>query len=120
MRQSASRGEAERVDTEPEAGSGLWAFSTEPDVGLKLTNGQIKIWAKVGRSADWATQGPLRSYLISNLYTQCEPRTYNLKMESHMVYPLSHPGPPVIYLSYATLHISFLFLLPLNLLFPTW
>ena len=40
-RQSASRGRAEREregDTESEAGSRLQAVSTEPDVGLELTN----------------------------------------------------------------------------------
>ena len=38
-----SRGGAERgEDTESEAGSRLCAVSTEPDVGLKLTNREIK------------------------------------------------------------------------------
>ena len=38
-----SRGGAERGgDTESEAGSRLCAVSTEPDVGLKLTNREIK------------------------------------------------------------------------------
>ena len=37
-----SGGEAEREgDTESEAGSRLLAVSTEPDVGLKLTNREI-------------------------------------------------------------------------------
>ena len=45
-------------DTESEAGSRHWAVSTEPDVGLKLTIGGIMTWAKVGSSADWATQVP--------------------------------------------------------------
>ena len=47
-RQSVSGGGAERGggteregDTESEAGSGLTAVSTEPDTGLKLTNGEI-------------------------------------------------------------------------------
>ena len=41
-RQSMSRGGAERGgDTESEAGSGLRAVSTEPDVGLELTNREI-------------------------------------------------------------------------------
>ena len=44
---SASRGRAEREgDTESEAGSRLWAVSTEPDVGLKLMKHKIMIWAK--------------------------------------------------------------------------
>ena len=37
-----SRGGAEREgDTESEAGSGLRAVGTEPDVGLELTNSEI-------------------------------------------------------------------------------
>ena len=56
-RQSASGGGAEREgDTESEAGSRLWAVSTEPDAGLKLTDSEIMTWAEVGRSTDWATQ----------------------------------------------------------------
>ena len=42
QRQSVSRGGAEREgDTELEAGSRLQAVSTEPDVGLKLTDCEI-------------------------------------------------------------------------------
>ena len=53
-------GEEQREgDTESEVGSRLWAVSTEPDMGLKLTNGEIMTWAKVERSTDWATQVPL-------------------------------------------------------------
>ena len=36
------RGSEEEGDTESEAGSRLWAISTEPDVGLELTNGEIR------------------------------------------------------------------------------
>ena len=58
-RQSMSGGGAERVgDTESQAGSRLWTVSTEPDMGLKLTDHKIMAWAKVGSSADWATQVP--------------------------------------------------------------
>ena len=48
--------EAERGDTESEAGSRLWAVSTEPNEGLKLTNCEIMTWAEVGGLMDWATQ----------------------------------------------------------------
>ena len=52
-------GQREReVDTESEAGSRLWAVSTEPDAGLELTNREIMTWAKAGRLTDWATQAP--------------------------------------------------------------
>ena len=51
-----SREGAEREgDTESEAGSRLWAVSTEPDVGLELTNYEIMAWAEVRRLTDWAT-----------------------------------------------------------------
>ena len=61
-RQSMSRGGAERDregDTECEAGPRLWAVSTEPDTGLKLTSRGIMTWAEVGHLTDWATQTPL-------------------------------------------------------------
>ena len=49
-RQSVSGGGPEREgDTESKAGSRLWAASTEPDEGLKLTNSEIMTWAEVGR-----------------------------------------------------------------------
>ena len=58
-RQSMSGGGAEREgDTESEAGSRLWAVSTEPDVGHEPTNREIVTWAEAGRSTDWATQAP--------------------------------------------------------------
>ena len=46
-------------DTESEAGSRLWAASTEPDVGLELTNCEIMTWAEVEHLTDWATQASL-------------------------------------------------------------
>ena len=52
-------GEGQREgDTESETGSRLWAVSTEPDAGLKLTDREIMTWAEVGRLTDWATQAP--------------------------------------------------------------
>ena len=55
-RQSVSWEEEEREgDTESEAGSRLWAVSTEPDVGLEFVNCEIMTWVKVARSTDWAT-----------------------------------------------------------------
>ena len=49
------------IDTESEAGSRLWAVSTEPHAGLELTNREIMTWAKVRGLTDWATQVPLYS-----------------------------------------------------------
>ena len=59
----STEGAEREGDTECEAGSRLWAVSTEPDVGLELTNREIMTWAEVGRLTDWATQAPL--YLIN-------------------------------------------------------
>ena len=56
-RHSMSREGTER-DIECEAGSRLWAVSTEPNTGLELTNCEIMTWAEVGRLTDWATQAP--------------------------------------------------------------
>ena len=68
-RQSMKRGGAEREgDTESETGSRLWAVSTEPDVGLELTDREIMTWAEVGRLTDQATQAPLSdSYIFMHL-----------------------------------------------------
>ena len=53
--------------TESEAGSRLWAISTEPDVGLELTDGEIMNWAKVRYLTDSATRAPL--IFVFNLET---------------------------------------------------
>ena len=48
-----SRGGAEREgDTEFKAGSRLLAVSTQPNVGLELTSGEIMIWAEVRHPTD--------------------------------------------------------------------
>ena len=48
-RDRAQVGEGQREkETESKAGSRLQAVSTEPDVGLELTNREIMTWAKVG------------------------------------------------------------------------
>ena len=49
QRQNASGLEAEREgsEAESEAGSRLWAASTESNVGLELTNREIITWAKI-------------------------------------------------------------------------
>ena len=57
-RQSVRQGR-ERETQEFEAGSRLWAISTEPDAGLELNKRKIMTWAEVGRPTDWATQVPL-------------------------------------------------------------
>ena len=75
-----SRGGSERgEDTESEAGSRLWAVSTELDVGLELTNCEIMTWAEVIHLTNWAIQVPhvilkveaevtdLRPFFFSNI-----------------------------------------------------
>ena len=50
---------------ESQTGSKLWAVSTEPDVGLELTNCKIMTWAEVGHLTDWATQASLKHAFIT-------------------------------------------------------
>ena len=57
------RGRERGEDTESEAGSRLWAVSTEPDARLELMDCEIMTWAKVGRLTDWATKVPLENIL---------------------------------------------------------
>ena len=59
-RDTAWVGEGQREgDTESKAGSRLRADSTEPDVGLELTNPKTMTWAKVRCLTYWATQASL-------------------------------------------------------------
>ena len=53
-------------DTESEAGSSLWAVSTEPDAGLELTDREIVTWAEVGRLTDRATQVPQQCVFLKS------------------------------------------------------
>ena len=46
----SGRGAEREGNTESEAGSGLWAISTEPDAGLELTDREIMTWAEVWRA----------------------------------------------------------------------
>ena len=50
------RGREGDTHTESQVGSRLWAVSTEPDVGPKLTNLEIMTWAEVRHLTDWTTQ----------------------------------------------------------------
>ena len=49
--------------------SGLHADSSEPSVGLELTNCEIMTWAEVGCPTDWATQAPLTLFFLTS--AQC-------------------------------------------------
>ena len=64
-------GQREREgDTESEAGSRLWAVSTEPDVGPEPVNFEIMSWAEAGRLTNGATQAPVYtfSFLKENVF----------------------------------------------------
>ena len=64
MREQVGEGQREREgDTESKAGSKLWAVSTEPYGGLKLTKNEIMAWAEYRGLTDWATQVPLNVLL---------------------------------------------------------
>ena len=69
-------------DTESEVGSRLWAVSTEPDVGLEATNGEIMTWAEVRGLTDWATQAPQ-----NNLPSKDSPHTFNLMKRNICLLP---------------------------------
>ena len=52
-------GERQRErETESEAGSRLWAVSTEPHAELQLTSTEIMTWDEVRCPTDWAIQAP--------------------------------------------------------------
>ena len=53
------RGREREIQNPRQAPSRLWAVSTEPDGGLKLTNHEIMIWGEVRRLNNWAIQVPL-------------------------------------------------------------
>ena len=62
-------GEAQREgDTESEAGSRLWAVSTEPDAGLEPTDHEIMTWAEIQSLSDGATQAPQPLFMSINLH----------------------------------------------------
>ena len=65
-------GEGRRVkETESEAGSRLWAVSTEPGTGLKLMSHEIMTWAEAGHLTNWAAQAPWYWMLLeSNAITK--------------------------------------------------
>ena len=50
---------------EGDTGSGFRAVSTEPDVGLELTNCEIMTWAEVSRSTNWPTQSPQEKLFVT-------------------------------------------------------
>ena len=77
--QGVSGGGAESEgDTESEAGSRLWAVSTEPDAGLELTGSEIMTWAEVGHLTHWATEAPPNLSFDQLLLLLFNPFVHNL------------------------------------------
>ena len=71
QRQSVNGGGLEREgDTESQAGSSLWALSTEPYVGLEPTDHKIMTWAEVRRLTKWATLAPLEQPVLTSTRLQ--------------------------------------------------
>ena len=71
LRESEYIGEGQRErETESEAGSRLWAVSTEPDAGLELKSHEIMTWAEVGYLTHWATQAPPPLFVIKWLWEE--------------------------------------------------
>ena len=126
-----SGGVAEREGgTESEAGSRLWAVSTEPDVGLKSMNHEIMTWAKFRHLTDWATQAPQKDFLeasqkyqvyLSNLVTKLlsfielylnqnttQDKAFTLEKRTSSEYPESSPSLPQPTHSISTHNSSFL------------
>ena len=68
-----SRGAEREGDTEFEAGSKLWAVSTDPDTGVEPTNCEIMTWTKVRRRrlTDWATQAPQKVKILAKMCPPC-------------------------------------------------
>ena len=65
QRQSVRGGGVEREgDTESEAGSRLWAISTEPDMSLEPINCEVMTWAEVRCLTNWDTQVPYFHFLF--------------------------------------------------------
>ena len=54
----SEQGSGREMETESEAGSRLWATSTEPDTGLEPTSSEITTWAEVRCSTDRAIEVP--------------------------------------------------------------
>ena len=77
-RNRARAREGQRGRTGLEAGSRLWAVSTEPDAGLQPTNREIMIWVEVWGSTDWATQAPQHLSFF-----------YFTKQNTFLIYPKS-------------------------------
>ena len=68
-RQGASRGGAERGRPRIWSRLRFWAVSTEPDVGLELTNREIMTWARFGRLPTEPPRWPIGD--LYTLYHQC-------------------------------------------------
>ena len=57
-RERLGEGRHREQDTEPEAGSRIWAVNPEPDAGLEPTDLEIMTWTEVRCLTNWGTQVP--------------------------------------------------------------
>ena len=83
-------------DTESEAGSRLWAVSTEPDTGPKLTDCEVITWAKVIPYGQSHPGTPVLSFLWPASVILALPITYWCCVLSpqYSFYTLSSPMYP--------------------------
>ena len=79
----SGRGAEREGDTECEAGSRLWAVSTEPDAGLELTNQELMAWAKVRHLTDWAPQVLLDMKWLLTYWREGELSLSNTDLQYH-------------------------------------
>ena len=66
--------------------SGLWADSREPNVGLKLVNHEIMIWAGVGHCANWAPQVPPYSFFCNSQSLKAVLMSISASMDKQLCY----------------------------------
>ena len=82
QRDRAWMGAERETHTEFKAGSRLRAVSTEPDMGLKLTDCEIMTWGEVGRFINWTTQVPLKNIFLEFIYFWDKERGWKRETET--------------------------------------
>ena len=110
-------------NTESKAGSGLWAVSTEPSVGLELTDYEIMTWAQVECLTDQATQAPLHTFFfnmkfIVKLVSIQHPVLIPTGALLNVHHPLSPPSHPPSTLSLFSVFKSLLWFASLSVTSP--
>ena len=101
----AGEGQREEEDAESEAGSRLWAVSTDPGVGLKLMDWDIMTWAKVGHLTDWAPWAPQDMHGLLKIFC----RQNNFDFEAYILLCVN-----IICHNFYLIMVSLPFILPYN------